>query len=327
MPVARVVAEHRGAFVVHDGTMTLWAEATGRLRHHAASRSHLPAVGDWVLLAPAHHDGRSQIHSVLPRRSAFSRKLAGLTSDEQVLAANIDVAFIVVAADPEINARRLERYLTLAWDGGASPTVVLTKADLCDDRDARVAEVEAVGLGVPVIVTSIVTGEGLDEVAELLSPHGTGVLLGPSGSGKSSLINALVGSERQATRDVRFDGKGRHTTTTRELITLPSGGMLIDTPGMREIALWGLREDGGLEDTFSDVASLAAECRFNDCSHDHEPGCAVIAAVQSGELASARLDSYRKLQRELAYQRRRNDARLAAAERRKWRNISKAMRA
>jgi ribosome biogenesis GTPase len=268
------------------------------------------AVGDWVGL------GAGLIREVLPRRSAIVRQAAGLTSESQTLAANVDIAFIVSSLGPELEPRRIERYLVTIWDSGAVPEVILTKADRLDDPWPLVAAVEAVAIGVPVHVVSAVTGQGCDALRARLQPGVTAVLIGSSGVGKSTLVNRFVGHELMAVRETRADDdEGRHTTTHRELIELPGGGLVIDTPGIRELQLW---DSGGLDRTFADIEDLVAECRFNDCSHSSEPGCAVKAALASGELSRERHASWLKLQRELRAIAIRSDARLRREERRKW---------
>jgi ribosome biogenesis GTPase len=281
-------------------------------------------VGDWVAHSNDPSAERAQIQAVLPRTSAMVRRAAGDQTVEQVIAANIDVLFLVSSLNADLNPQRLERYLTLAWESGASPVVVLTKADLCDDVDAAVALVEAVTFGVPTHVTSAPVGEGFDEVRAHLEGNRTGAAVGSSGVGKSTLINHLLGDERLATRDIRSDGRGRHTTTHRELVVLPEGGCIIDTPGMRELQLWDAAE--GLERAFEDVEELAAECRFNDCQHETEPGCAVRAAIAAGTLERGRLDSYHKLQRELAFIQAKDDKRARSEARKRWAALDKASR-
>jgi ribosome biogenesis GTPase / thiamine phosphate phosphatase len=305
----RVSAQHRGEYDVLTEGGELRAHVAGRLRHEAGSGEDLPAVGDWVALRD------ETIHAVLPRRSAFLRKVAFHATEAQVLAANIDTVFVVTGLDDDFSARRLERYLTLAWESGASPAVVLTKADLCDDPLAMLLEAEQVALGVPAHVVSNVTGEGLDELATHLAPAKTVALLGSSGVGKSSLVNRLLDDDVQATKELAEDGTGRHTTTARQLFRLPGGAMLVDTPGLREVQLWDA--DEGINEAFSDVDELAADCRFNDCAHLREPGCAVQAAIDEGRLPRQRLQSYRALQRELKRLAMKQDARLRSEERKK----------
>jgi ribosome biogenesis GTPase / thiamine phosphate phosphatase len=321
----RVAIQHRGAYVLLTEDGEVWAGVRGRLRHAADSTADLPAVGDWV--AYDHPEGaeRAAVHAVLPRRSAFRRKAAGFETAEQVVAANVDVLFLVTSLNRDLNVRRIERYMTLAWESGADPVVVLTKADLCEDVSAAVALVETVTFGVPVHVTSALTGQGFEALRAHLEGGRTGAAVGSSGVGKSTLINHLCGEDRLATRDIRGDGRGRHTTTHRELIVLPGTGCMIDTPGMRELQLWDSAE--GLERAFEDVESLIAECRFSDCAHETEPGCAVRSALADGRLESERFESYRKLQRELHWLEIRNDARARSEERKRWRSINKEARA
>jgi ribosome biogenesis GTPase len=302
----RVVAAHRAAFDVQTTTEVVRTRLPGRLMHESVE----VAVGDWVGL------GDGLVRDVLPRRSALVRKSAGLTSESQTLAANVDVAFVVSSLGPELEPRRIERYLVTIWESGAAPEIVLTKADRMDDPWQLVAEVEAVALGVPVHVVSAVTGQGVDALRARIGEGVSAVLVGSSGVGKSTLVNRWVGRELMAVKETRADDdEGRHTTTHRELILLPGGGIVIDTPGIRELQLW---DGGGLDEAFADVEELAAECRFNDCSHNTEPGCAVKAALASGELSRERHASWLKLQRELHAIALRHDARLRREERRKW---------
>jgi ribosome biogenesis GTPase len=307
---ARVAVQHRGQFVVYAEHGELRVRLPGRFRHEGIE----VAVGDWLAVAA---DG--VVQAVLPRRSAIVRNAAGLTTTAQTLAANVDIAFVVTSLGPDLEPRRIERYLVSIWESGAAPEIVLTKADRMDDPWPLVAEVEAVALGVPVHVVSAVTGQGCDAVRARLTPGTTAVLLGSSGVGKSTLVNRWAGRELMATTETRADDdEGRHTTTHRELILLPGGGLVIDTPGLRELQLWDVGQ-GALGETFSDVEELAGACRFNDCAHVREPGCAVLEALDSGELPRERFDSWRKLQKELLNVAMRHDVLLRKQEARKWR--------
>lgn len=313
---ARVVADYGAEYVVRDGISSLRAVATSRLRDEG---SILPAVGDWVALT--YREPTALLHAVVERRTLFSRKTASAETREQVLAANVDVAF-VVASSQDVNARRIERYLTMAWQSGASPVVLLTKADVAASVDDLRADLESVSMGTPVVVTSGLTGQGMDGIADVLKPARTGVLLGPSGAGKSTLINRLLGADLMKTHEVHRSGEGRHMTSHRHLFELPDGGLIIDTPGLREAQLW--EGEDALGYLFEDIEQIALECRFADCEHRTEPGCAIKHAIDGGSLEQARLDSYRKLQRELRAVAARSDARLRADERRKWKQISVA---
>jgi ribosome biogenesis GTPase / thiamine phosphate phosphatase len=323
---ARVAVQHRGAYdvLVPDGEVR--AGLPGRLLHDAGDKADLPAVGDWVAIDPP-AGGQSTIRAVLGRRTAFVRTAASdqhRVSEQQVVAANVDTVFLVSALVEDFNLRRIERYLVLAWESGAQPVVVLTKADLCDDVEGAIMEVESIAVGVPVHAVSNVTGEGVDGLRPYFAGNRTVAALGSSGVGKSTLINSLSGEEVMATGDVRRDGRGRHTTTRRELIGVPGGGFFLDTPGMRELQL--AEASGGITETFDDVAELAASCRFGDCAHETEPDCAVREALHDGSLDPERWKSYRKLQRELAMLERKLDARAKSEERKRWRRFSKAQR-
>lgn len=319
LQTARVVSQHRDRYVVRLPGGDVNAQLPGRFRHTVRSAEEFPAVGDWVTVASASGDaGVTTIHAVLPRRSAFRRKTAGDVTAAQVVAANVDIAFIAAALPGDVNVRRIERYLALAWESGATPTILLTKTDLVDDLEAFVHDIRSVALGVDILPVSVFTNAGLDALVARLIPGITAVLLGSSGTGKSTLVNALLGEDRQRVGALRDDGAGRHTTTHRELIDLPGGASLIDTPGMRELQLWSAAD--GLEETFRDISALAEECRFRDCAHETEPGCAVLAARDAGTLDVERLESWRALRRELAYLERRQDAAAAAA----WKSFAKS---
>jgi ribosome small subunit-dependent GTPase A len=309
---------------VDRGRLTVLGKA-GEARVHPAAALYDdaalagPAVGDWVAVR-----GELAV-AVLPRTSAFTRTVAGRSSAAQVVAANLDTVLVVDSLAGETRLRRVERYLAVAWGSGAAPVVVLTKADLCDDVEAAAAEVAEDALGVDVLPVSSFTGEGVAAVRALLGPGRTGAMVGPSGVGKSSLANALAGETLAVTREIReSDGRGRHTTTARELHLLPGGGMLVDTPGMRELGLYDDAE--GVDTAYADVASLAAECRFRDCGHRSEPGCAVAAALDDGSLDPARYSAWRKLQAEAHRQLLRVDARARAAEKARLRSFHRAVR-
>ncbi len=320
----RILVQRRGHYEVVTDEGELTAQISGKLAHEA-ERGGYPAVGDWVALAAHAGERSATIHAVMPRRTAFLRKAAHTVATEQVVAANVDIALLVASMNADLNVRRLERYLASAWQSGAQPVVVLTKADLSADPGAAVAEAEGVAFGAPVLPVSIVTGEGLAALAALLKPGETSVLVGSSGVGKSSLVNALAGEVLMDTGGIReADDHGRHTTTHRELIRLPSGALILDTPGMRELGLLDAEE--GLLATFEDIEALALDCRFNDCGHSNEPGCAIQAALESGGLDGDRWRGYQKLRREVAHQARKEDRVAREAHRRQWIGLHKAAR-
>ena len=321
---ARVVAEERGAFVVHDGETTRPAYVSGRLRHESnGAAMDFPAVGDWVALGHAAVGERATIHAVLARRTVIVRRApTDHRTVAQIIAANVDVVFIVSSLNDELNLRRVERYLAVAWESGATPVVVLSKADLDDDRDGHRSMVEGVAPGVEVIVTSALAGEGIETIRAHLSPGRTVAFIGSSGVGKSTLVNVLAGRQLMTTTGIREDdARGRHTTTRRQLVAL-ADGLVIDTPGMREMALL---DGDGLATAFDDVESITLACRFRDCSHGPEPGCAVRASVADGTLDAGRFEAFEKLGREARRSELANDVVARKAERRKWTAISKSV--
>jgi ribosome biogenesis GTPase len=323
--VGRVALEHRGAYQLLTPDGELSAVVTGQFRHQTDSEQAFPAVGDWVVIQPQPGDDPAIIQAVLPRRSVFVRKAVGGKTEGQVVAANVDTVFLVCGLDGDFNLRRIERYLVAAWESGAVPVVVLNKADTCEELDSRIEAVEDIAIAVPIHAVSAARGDGLEQLAPYLGPGQTVALIGSSGVGKSTLTNHFLGVPQQAIQAVRADDcRGRHTTTGRHLLPLPSGALLIDTPGMRELQLWTTGD--GLEATFADIEELAGDCRFRDCQHQGEPGCAVAAAIAAGDLSRDRLHNYRKLQREQQWIDQRQDARTSHNSKRRWKTINKAMR-
>ena len=298
LTVCRIALQEKGLYHVIDKNESKQAQVSGKFRYDAKTVSDFPAVGDYIMADVSNPD-MAVIHNVLPRTSVFIRKAAGKTNTEQVVAANIDTVFLCMSLNNDFNLRRLERYLTAAWESGAVPVVLLTKADLCDDTAAKIAQVESSAVGVDIIRTSVIEQDGYDQIKPYLKPGKTLAFVGSSGVGKSTLINHLLGEQRLETNGLRNDDKGRHTTTHRELMILPCGAMVIDTPGMRELGMWDSGD--GLSTAFEDIEKLAERCRFKDCTHRNEPSCAVRAAVESGELTEERLASYEKLKAENAY--------------------------
>ncbi|SYZ72281.1 putative ribosome biogenesis GTPase RsgA 2 [Candidatus Zixiibacteriota bacterium] len=317
----RITRENRQDYLAHGEGGEVRAEVSGRYRYEAENRGQFPTVGDWVAVSPAQNGGPAIIQALLPRKSAFVRKTAGENTEEQVVAANIDIVFIVCGLDNNFNPRRVERYLSLAWESGAVPVVLLNKADLCAEVSRRQEEIESVAIGVAVHAMSAAGGQGLEMVKSHISGGRTAAFLGSSGVGKSTIINALIGEERLAVGAVReYDSRGRHTTTSRELVFLSGGGLVIDTPGMREIQVWG--DEKGLERAFEDIERLAEECRFRDCMHQQEPGCAVQNAIMNGTLDAGRFRSYLKLKKEMHYLSVRQNVKANLMEKKKWKRIS-----
>lgn len=321
---ARVAEELKGAYRIYVDGRLLPAVLPGKMMYGAAGRDDLPATGDWVLARPLPGEDRAVVVELLERRTKLSRKEAGERTGEQLLAANVDVVFLVASLNRELNLRRIERYLTAIWESGARPVIALNKADLAEEAAILLSEVEAIAPGVPVHVTSAATGEGVEALAGHIGPGLTAVFVGSSGVGKSSLINCLIGSEAQVVAEIREDGKGRHTTTSRQMLVLPGRGVIIDTPGLRELQLW--TNESGASMAFSDVEAVARECRFSDCTHEREPGCAVRAALEAARLDEDRVRSYRKLERERMYIARKHDQMLQIDERKRWKQITKDYR-
>ncbi|HEV2248899.1 MAG TPA: ribosome small subunit-dependent GTPase A [Candidatus Limnocylindria bacterium] len=317
LAAARVATQHRGGYLLFTASGELPAVVSGRFRHDARAPADFPVVGDWVL------QSGGVIHALLPRRTAFSRKANLGLIEAQVAAANVDVVFVVAALDIEPNPRRIERYVTVAYESGAEPVLLLSKSDLCPDLDAAVAAVRDVVPGTPVHAVSARTGDGLAVLDTYCRPGRTTVFLGPSGVGKTTLLNVLTGTER-ATAAVRDDGRGRHTTTQRELVLVAGRGIVIDTPGMRELQLWDA--EAGLAAVFADIEALARACRFADCAHAAEPGCAIQAALGTGRLDGERFAGYRKLEREEAFVAKKRDARLLADEKRRHKTVARRLR-
>jgi ribosome biogenesis GTPase / thiamine phosphate phosphatase len=318
----RVAVEHKNLFRLYTQYGEVLAEISGKLRHEAVNRQDLPVVGDWVLIRSRPESGRVTIHAVLPRRTSFARKIAGSRTEQQIVGANIDTVFLLTSLNQDFSLRRIERYLLLAWESSANPIIILSKSDLCDRVADAIDEVQTVARGVPIYAISVVTGSGLQDIAQYFKRGQTVALLGSSGVGKSSLINHFAGVDRLRVQTVReSDDRGRHTTTHRELVLIPDGGIVLDTPGMRELQLWDNNES--LQLVFDDIEALAGRCFFGDCRHQDEPRCAVREALLAGTIDTGRYESYEKLQKELKYQVRRRDKQSEILEKKKWKKLSR----
>ena len=318
--IGRVVYTVHGKSFIFTPSGETWATLSGKLRDRAIETPISPVVGDWVILNP-----NNVIETILPRQSQLSRQASGQVTQEQVIAANINTVFLVCGLDGDFNLRRIERYLLAIWESGANPVILLNKADLCSDWETCQSQVEAIAFSVPIKTLSAAYHQGLDQLNPYLKTGQTIAVVGSSGVGKSTLINQLLGQNRQTVRAVRGgDSRGRHTTTHRELIPLPTGGLLIDTPGMRELQIW--QAETGFSQTFADIEALAQECRFRDCQHDTEPGCAVKQAIEEKRLSKKRWRNYQKLQGEIHYSHTRQDHKAKLEEKQKWKRIHKALR-
>lgn len=322
---ARVIRVEKQHYYLQGEKREILAELAGKFHHQAKSKADFPVVGDWVVVTQRPGENNGIIHGLLPRKTHFSRKVAGLKSELQVLVANIDYIFIVIGLDRDFNLQRIERYLALAWDSGAEPIIILNKIDLCTDLDEKIMAVESIAFGVPIHPVSAQKNEGLESLRSYSQPGKAIALLGSSGVGKSSLINRLLGTKRQLVGEIREnDGRGRHTTSRRELFFMADGGMIIDNPGLRELQI--LTQEDGLHDAFEDIEELAIHCRFRNCRHENEPDCAIKAALEAGTLDQRRYENFLKLQKEQKYLETREDAHTRALVNTRWKRASQQMK-
>ena len=321
MHPARVAVEHRNYYGLYSEFGELTAEKSGKLFYSAVNTELLPAVGDWVAVELIENEDKAFIKAVLPRKTKFSRKKAGSTTEEQIVAANVDSVFIMSSLNQDLNMKRIDRYVTLAWDNEIKPVLILSKADLCDDIFARLAEVQERFPGIDVHIISAVQKAGINELEKHFEGNKTIAVIGSSGVGKSTLINSILSWDKMEVSEIGlYKDKGRHTTTHRELAVVPGGGLIIDTPGMREIQMWEGAE--GLSELFGDIEALTLECKFSDCKHESEPGCAVKAAIKAGTITAERFASYKKLLNEVSYFERKQDKKAQMEEKKKWKKIS-----
>jgi ribosome biogenesis GTPase len=323
--VGRISCENKSSYKLFCEYGELTATISGKLRNNSSNREDFPAVGDWVVFEKVDNENKAVIHHVLPRKSKFSRKIAGNTTQEQILAANIDIIFIVSSLNYDFNPRRIERYLTMVWNSGANPVIILTKSDLCNNPDEMLVQIESVAFGTRIHVISNILNQGIDILRQYFSTGNTVALIGSSGVGKSTLINKLIGEDLLVTGELRSNiDKGKHTTTNRQMYVLPEGGLIIDSPGMRELQLWDV--DNGLSQYFDDIENIAQNCCYSDCKHDSEPRCAVKEAISKGLLDKVRLESYVKMKSELDYLSKRQNQKASQIERDKWKNIHKQIK-
>ena len=322
---ARIITEHKERYIVASEKGELSAEVTGKLLYSSENNSLLPKVGDWVAAIIYEDEKKAIIHDVLPRKSVFGRKASGNKIQEQVIAANIDLLLIVQSLDANYNHRRIERYLVMAYEGKMQPVIVLNKSDICSGANEKLEEVKRTFPDVTSFAVSAETGNGINDLKKIFADGKTCALVGSSGVGKSSIINSILGYDRQKVNEVRLaDSKGKHTTTSRELILIPGGGIIIDTPGMREFQLWSA--DSGIESTFPEIEGLSVNCHFKDCTHTHEINCAVLNALQAGELSQERYDSYLRLRKELSWIKSKTDPEEMKKRDEKWKQIHKQVK-